>query len=191
MREILVDIRHASRVLTSAPVTSAVAVLSLALAVAGAASVFAVIDAFVLRTVPVDQPHRLVSVAMVTRDGAPSGLSAPMFRAFAERQRVFSHTTGWADYVLNVEVGGQPGLGNVWAVTDDFFTMLGESGRTRCCDTEGTRGASPPAFARRSPASTSSTSSRPGRRRRSRRRPCGPSASHARSPPSTPGSPCC
>ncbi len=67
MREILVDIRHASRVLTSALVTSAVAVLSLALVVAGAASVFAVIDAFVFRTVPVDQPHRLVAVS----DGWP------------------------------------------------------------------------------------------------------------------------
>ncbi len=127
VREIVVDIRHASRVLASAPVTSAVAVLSLALAVAGAASVFAVIDAFVFRTVPVDQPHRLVAVWMVSRDGAPSDLSVPMFRAFAARQRVFSHTAGWVgDLVLNVEAGGQTGLGNVWAVTDDFFAMLGE-----------------------------------------------------------------
>ena len=128
MRDILVDIRHASLVLRSAPVTAGVAVLSLSMAVAGAVSAFAVIDAFLLRTVSVDQPHRLVSVWMAPREGAPSDLSVPMFRAFIGRQRVFSHAMGWVgDLVLNVETGPQIGLANVWAVTDDFFVTLGES----------------------------------------------------------------
>lgn len=128
MREILGDIRYALRVLTSAPVTASVAVLSLAMAVAGTVSVFAVIDAFVFRTVRVAQPHRLMSIWLAPREGPASDLSVPMFQAFEARQRVFSHAMGWVgDLVLNVETDRQTGLANVWAVTDDFFVTLGES----------------------------------------------------------------
>jgi predicted permease len=128
VRDIFIDIRHAARVLSTAPLTTGLAVLSLALAVAGVVSVFAVVDAFVLRTVPVAEPHRLVSVWTSTREGSPSGMSLPMFRAFLARQEGLSDGTAWVgDLVLNVEAGGQRGLANVWAVTDGFFPMLGEA----------------------------------------------------------------
>lgn len=127
MRDLLADLRYASRVLRSAPLAATVAILSLGMAVAGTISVVAVIDAVVWRTLPVHEPHRLVTVWTESPDGTRRDLSAPMFEAFAADQRVFSHTTGWVgDLVLNVDAGGQMGLANVWAVTDDFFETLGE-----------------------------------------------------------------
>jgi len=145
VRDLLGDIRHAIRVLSGAPVAASLAVLSLALAVAGAASIFIVIDAFVFRTLPVHRPDRLVSIWLAGKDGSATDVSVPMFRALAARQTVFTHTAGWSgDLVLNIEAGGQTGLANVWAVTDDFFGTLGEkAARGRLLDS-GHRSQGPP-----------------------------------------------
>jgi predicted permease len=55
----LTDARHSIRMLLRNPLSPSVAVLSLALGIGGAASVFTVLNAIVLRDLPVPNPHQL------------------------------------------------------------------------------------------------------------------------------------
>ena len=55
----LTDLRHSLRVLLRNPLVASVAVLSLALGIGGAASVFTVLNAIVLRDLPVPNPQQL------------------------------------------------------------------------------------------------------------------------------------
>ena len=55
----LTDARHSIRVLLRNPLVASIAVLSLALGIGGAASVFTVLNAIVLRDLPVPNPHQL------------------------------------------------------------------------------------------------------------------------------------
>ena len=55
----LTDLRHSLRLLHRNPLVAAVAVLSLALGIGGAASVFTVLNAIVLRALPVPNPQQL------------------------------------------------------------------------------------------------------------------------------------
>ena len=59
------DLRYAGRMLTRGPLFSLVAIFSLALGIGGAASVFTVLNAIVLRNLPVPNPQELKAVEKV------------------------------------------------------------------------------------------------------------------------------
>ena len=56
------DLRFGARVLRRSPVFTVVAVASLALGIGGSAAVFSLINAIVLRALPIAEPHRLFLV---------------------------------------------------------------------------------------------------------------------------------
>ena len=110
-----------------APAFTATAVLSLGLAIGAATSVFSLLNAVVLRELPVRDAGQLV--ALETKkpgeiNEAP--LSFPMFELVAARQQVFSSLIGyWGDGVFNVEANGSLVRGDVWSVTGNFYSELG------------------------------------------------------------------
>jgi hypothetical protein len=55
--DVMRDVRYGARVLIRNPLFSAVAIASLALGIGGAASVFTVLNAVILRTLPVPDPQ--------------------------------------------------------------------------------------------------------------------------------------
>ena len=65
VEDVLRDLRYGLRVLTKSPLFSLVAIASLTLGIGGAASVFTVMNAVVLRNLPVQNPQQLVSVETV------------------------------------------------------------------------------------------------------------------------------
>jgi hypothetical protein len=65
------DLRCAVRMMRRSPAFSAVAVLSLALGIGANTSIFSVIDALMLRPLPVDRPSRLVIVRTKRSDTVP------------------------------------------------------------------------------------------------------------------------
>ena len=73
------NLRHTLRALGRSPGFTAVAVLSLALGIGANAAIFSLLDALLLRDLPVWQPERLVELSVLRR-GNKIPFSFPMFR---------------------------------------------------------------------------------------------------------------
>jgi hypothetical protein len=125
------DLHHSLRALARTPAFAATAFLTLALAVAANATLFAFMNALLWRPLPVKNPEQLVSVSTVFRNGMEERLSFPMFREFERRQGVFSSVIGWfGNPVLNVEANGALSPATVIGVTGNFYSELGVSPTT-------------------------------------------------------------
>lgn len=119
------NLRYAIRVLGKNPGFTTVAVLSLALGIGANTAIFTLINALLLRNLPVRQPERLVELSVLRQDHKIP-FSYPMFQELDRGQRVFSGLLGWMDSVMpNVEVNGVFARGDVLAVTSNFYSELG------------------------------------------------------------------
>jgi len=102
------DLRYAARVLSHGRGFTAIAVLSLALGIGATTSVFAVLDAVMLRTLPVPEPHRLVVVRPLVR-GERFVLFNPVYEELRRRQHVLDDMAAISDSsFLAVTLPGSP-----------------------------------------------------------------------------------
>jgi len=125
MRLLWQNLRYFLRALRKNPGFTAVAILSLALGIGANVAIFTLIDALLLRDLPVPHPERLVELSVV-RHGDKIPFSYPMFRELDLGQRVFDGLVGWSGYAIsNVEVGGVFERSNLLAVTSNFYSELG------------------------------------------------------------------
>ncbi|HLY59897.1 MAG TPA: ABC transporter permease [Terriglobia bacterium] len=166
------DIRHGLRMLGRNPGFTAVVVLSLALGIGANTAIFSLIDAVMLKMLPVEQPEHLVLLTWASQsprgtvpwflhslsgnsDQDDSGrftstaFSYAIFEDIRLQNRVFSSVLAIADADrLNVSVGGQAGIAHGQLVSGDYFSTLGVHaaiGRT-ITPTDDTEGASPTAM---------------------------------------------
>lgn len=125
MRQVWQNFRYSLRALQKNPGFTTVAILSLALGIGANIAIFTLINALLLRDLPVPHPERLVELSVV-RQGDKIPFSYPMFRELDRGQRVFSGLIGWSDSIIpNVEVSGVFARANVLAVTSNFYSELG------------------------------------------------------------------
>lgn len=125
------DLRYAFRSMSGAPGYAATAILSLGLAIGLNTAVFNLLDAVLLRRLPVDAPERLVLIEGM-HETVTSIISYPMYRDLAERQQVFSEVVASRDYLsepLRVRAGGAGAARAVrgGAVSANYFSALGLS----------------------------------------------------------------
>ena len=111
------NLRYAIRALGRNPGFTFFAILSLALGIGANTAIFTLINALLLRDIPVRQPERLVRLSAI-RQGTKIPFSYPMFREVERGQRVFSGMIGWGgEWTPNVEVSGVLSQDRVLAVT--------------------------------------------------------------------------
>jgi putative ABC transport system permease protein len=126
MSELIQDVRLAIRTFSKTPAFTAVAILTLTLAIGANTAIFSILNALVLRDLPVREPSSLVSLTRTTPVTTDGSFSLPMFRAVAERQQSLAALVGWTSYsIINIEIDNVRTRGNVSAVTGNYFSELG------------------------------------------------------------------
>lgn len=91
------DFRSAWRSLWRNPRTSTVAILTLALGIGANAAIFTLINAVVLRPLPVPHPEQLVALSTTIADNVNGDepFTLPMFEELSRRQEVFTQIFAW------------------------------------------------------------------------------------------------
>ena len=125
------DIRYAMRVLRMNPAFTAVCVASLALGIGANTSIFQLIDAVRMRTLPVKDPQELVQIRPMPAGrtghaiGRYSYVTNPMWQAIDKRQQAFSSVAAFGDRQFNMERGGPARYADGLWVSGSFFDTLG------------------------------------------------------------------
>jgi predicted permease len=119
------DLRYGTRMLRKAPVFTVVAIASLALGIGASSAIFTLMNAVMLRMMPVGEPHRLAQVNRTGPGGAGPWVSYPTYRLLRQ-------SAGFEDMLAtnsvsrwSVVVGSGPAEGvSVELVSPNYFSVL-------------------------------------------------------------------
>jgi putative ABC transport system permease protein len=123
--ELRQDLRFGLRQLWKDPTFAFVAVLTLALGIGGTTAIFSVVNAVVLRPLPLHEPDRLAYLFETGRTFQRGGVSAGNLTEWSRRNDVFVGLTGiqWSSF--NVTEGATPERVVGAFVAGPFFEVLG------------------------------------------------------------------
>ena len=132
------DLKFGSRMLAKAPGFTLVAALTLALGIGVNSAIFSIVNALLLRNIPVQQPERLVVVGNPSlvhswSNGSPRTdiFSVPMYQELATKNEVFTGLAAVADVPnarVHVEENGrqtEPEKASARLVSGNYFDVLG------------------------------------------------------------------
>ena len=128
--QLVLDLRQSVRVLRNAPAFTAVAVLSLALGIGANTAIFSIVNAVMLKLLPVRDPGRLVSLVV---DKSARGKAAepasyftnPMWEQIRDHQAVLDGVTAYASQTVDMGVGGEVRRASGLFVSGRFFDVAG------------------------------------------------------------------
>jgi predicted permease len=121
------DVRYAVRALRASPAFALVTIGSLGLGIGANTAIFTLINAVVLKSLPVSHPEELVQVTM----GAPSETSQgswftnPIWEQVRDRQGVLSGVFAYGPTQFDLTAGGEMRRVDAYWVSGDFFSTLG------------------------------------------------------------------
>jgi putative ABC transport system permease protein len=120
------DIRFAWRSLRRTPAFAAVAVATLALGIGANAAMFSVLNTFLIRPLPYQEPDRLVRVFRTSIHSQSWPHSVANFLDHRRRNTVFDYLVVYNGLRQSLTVDGQPAEGlQGLSVTAEFFPALG------------------------------------------------------------------
>lgn len=121
------DIQYTARTLSKSPVFTLVAVLTLALAIGANAAIFQLLDAVVLKPLPVSEPYRLFQLQGY-HNSNPNGFSYPLLVEMAKRQTTVEGIFAAGGIAVDeMRIGGRllSEPAPVRLATGNYFEMLG------------------------------------------------------------------
>jgi predicted permease len=128
------DFRYGLRMLARSPGFTAVAVLSLALGIGANTAIFSLVNAVLLRPIPVDEPARLASVFFTDQRNAGNlPLSHLNYKDLRDQNQVFSAMAAVAFTQVNWMNGTASEQIRLQVVSGNYFSVLGAApvrGRT-------------------------------------------------------------
>jgi putative ABC transport system permease protein len=125
-RTLAQDVRYAARLLRRNPVSSAVAIVTLALGIGATTAMFSVVYGVLLRPLPYPRPERIVELAEVAADGHRMHFADPNFADVRAQSRSLA---GVAEYTTELQAvaaaGGDAARVTVAWVSQDFPAVMG------------------------------------------------------------------
>jgi len=119
------DLRYGARMLRKNPGLTSVAVLTTALGIAANVTVFSVVDALFVRSVPAKNPERLVRIQAPENDGG-GYFSVPEFSYLREHSKTVEDlTTHYSTAPLYISANGETGEVQGAVVSSSYFPLLG------------------------------------------------------------------
>ena len=137
------DLKFGVRGLLKRPGFTVIAVLTLALGIGANTAIFSVVNATLMRPLPVVDPDRLVFVF----NGPPGSVfSYPDYAALRDQNNVLDGLIAWGGITASLSTNDQPDLVNGAIVSGNFFDVIGvraQLGRVITAEDDKTPGAHP------------------------------------------------
>ncbi len=126
------DLRYGVRTLRANPAFAATAMVSLALGIGANAALFQLVNAILLRSLPVSNPQELVSIGWkgeTNRKGyfwsGPNDFTYPLWQQISARHAPFAGVAAWANTRFNLSPAGDARPVTGIYVSGSFFRVLG------------------------------------------------------------------
>ncbi len=119
------DLSYVSRTLRRSPGFLAVSVLSLALGVGANTAIFSLINALMLRSLPVKDPQQLVQITRVEADGKPSAVSYPLYLFLRDNLKSISGAAAEMGQKSVIVINGEEDVVNAALVSANEYAVLG------------------------------------------------------------------
>lgn len=147
LEDFITDCRFGIRLLRRSPIFASAALLSLALGIGANTAIFSLMDAVMLRMMPVREPERLAQFIKHVPTYGRGAISYPRFEQLRSDLRSFEglfahHPLGRREII----VGGQPEMASVELVSGAYYEVLGVNaliGRTLTVEMDRDVGANP------------------------------------------------
>lgn len=121
----LQDARYGLRGLARNPGFTLAAVLSLALGIGANTTIFALLDAVLLRSLPVRNPEQLLVFAHRGEKDPNTGSNFPLFRTIRQQSQSFSDVLAFWPIEFRLSSNAESEMTEGHYVTANYFSMLG------------------------------------------------------------------
>jgi predicted permease len=125
METLFADLRYAVRRLSQRPGFALIAMLTIALGVGANSAIFSVVNAVLLRPLPVESPDHLVEIYSQEGDEEPVTQSYLDYLDIRARDDLFSGVTAYTLDFFSVSLGPEPEVMLGESVSADYFQVLG------------------------------------------------------------------
>src|SRR6478672_10801731 len=119
------DLLHSIRSLLRNPGFTAVAVITLMLAIGVNTTIFSVVNAVLLKALPFREPQQLVSIQKTSTPDDLPGIAAYQYLAWKEKSTTFEDVAAFSEDTANLTGNGEPERIPCATVTASLFTTLG------------------------------------------------------------------
>jgi len=126
MEDLLQDLRYTFRVLRKSPAFALVAIVTIALGIGVNSTIFSLVNAVLLRPLPVEQPDELVDIYGHAATSSDHGTSSyPNFVDYRDQSESLAGVIAYTNFFANLSIEGSAELVVGELVSAEYFSMLG------------------------------------------------------------------